>query len=69
MNHLMSNALKKMEITSFNRVVDVCTTSLQEHFQNKGEVEEKVLVSFPKLTNEELTKQCQTLSSTLWWTV
>ncbi len=62
-----TDTMKKMEITFFNRVDDVCVTSLQEHFQNLGEVEERfwVLVSFPKLTNDEVMKQCQTLSNTL----
>jgi len=63
----VSDALKKMEISFFNVVVDVSITSLQERFQTLGEVEEKfgVLVNFPDLPNEELTKKCETLSNTL----
>ncbi|XP_034092482.1 uncharacterized protein LOC117559868 [Gymnodraco acuticeps] len=63
----MANALKKMEVTFFNRVVDVCITSLNERFEHLEEVQAKfgVLVNFPELPRNELTKQCQTLSNTL----
>lgn len=63
----VSDALKKMEISFFNVVVDVSIASLQERFQTLNEVQGNfgVLINFPDLTNEELTKQCETLSNTL----
>lgn len=61
------DALKKMEVSFFNVVVDVCIASLQERFQTLGEVHNKfgVLVNFPDLPKEELEEQCETLSNTL----
>lgn len=63
----VSDALKKLEISFFSVVMDVSIASLQERFKTLGEVEEKfgLLVSFPNLPSEELTKQCETLSNTL----
>lgn len=63
----VSDALKKMEVSFFNVVVDVCIASLQERFQTLGEVHNKfgVLVNFPDLPKEELEEQCETLSNTL----
>ncbi|KAK5881994.1 hypothetical protein CesoFtcFv8_020629 [Champsocephalus esox] len=63
----VSDALKKLEVSFFNMVVDVSIASLQERFKALGEVEEKfgVLLNFPDLTKEDLTKQCETLSNTL----
>lgn len=61
------DALKQLEMSFFNVVVDVAVASLQERFKTLGDVEEKfgVLVNFPKLQEEELTKQCEALSQTL----
>ena len=63
----MTDALRKMEVSFFNVVVDVSIVSLQERFQALGEVEKTfgVLVNFPELPNEDLRKQCETLSNTL----
>lgn len=48
-------------------VEDLCVMSLRERSQTMGEVENKfrVLVKFPELPNEELEKQCKTLSNAL----
>ena len=63
----VSDAIKKMEISFFNVVVDVSIVSLQERFQTLGAVVKKfrVLVNFPDLPNEELKKQCEALGNTL----
>ncbi len=63
----ISDALKRMENYFFNVVVDVAIVSLEKRFKTMGEVKEKfgVLVNFPKMTNEELVQQCETLSTTL----
>ncbi|KAJ8385496.1 hypothetical protein AAFF_G00185920 [Aldrovandia affinis] len=63
----VSDALKKMEMSFFNVVVDVSIVSLQERFQALDEVQGHfgVLINFPDLPDEELTKQCETLSNTL----
>ena len=63
----VSDALKKMEISFFNVVVDVSIVSLQKRFQTLGAVVKKfrVLVNFPDLPNEELKKQCEALGNTL----
>ncbi|XP_034056012.1 uncharacterized protein LOC117535596 [Gymnodraco acuticeps] len=65
----VSDALKKLEVSFFNMVVDVSIASLQERFKALGEVEQKfgVLLNFPDLPKEDLTKQCETLSNTLSW--
>lgn len=61
------NALKNLEISFFNVIVDASVTSLQERFKLLGDVEDKfgVLVNFPNLPEEELAKECETLSNTL----
>ncbi|CAM4654085.1 unnamed protein product [Leuciscus chuanchicus] len=61
------DALKKLEISFFNVIVDVSVTSLQERFKLLGDVEDKfgVLVNFPNWPEEELAKKCETLSNTL----
>lgn len=43
-----------------NVVVDVAIVSLEERFKTLAEVKEKfgVLVSFPKMKNEEVMQQC-----------
>uniref|UniRef100_A0A672Y3A4 TTF-type domain-containing protein n=1 Tax=Sphaeramia orbicularis TaxID=375764 RepID=A0A672Y3A4_9TELE len=63
----LTDALKKMETSFFNVVVDESIVSLQERSQALGEVEKKfsVLVNFPDLPSEELKKQCEILSNTL----
>ncbi|KAL3978284.1 cytochrome c oxidase subunit 5b [Sarotherodon galilaeus] len=63
----IQDALKKMETTFFNVVVDTAISSLDERFQNLGEVNDKfgVLLNFHNLQKEELLQQCQTLSTTL----
>ncbi|KAL4008486.1 hypothetical protein ACER0C_002338 [Sarotherodon galilaeus] len=59
----IQDALKKMETTFFNVVVDTAISSLDERFQNLGEVNDKfgVLLNFHNLQKEELLQQCQTL--------
>ncbi|XP_059182372.1 uncharacterized protein LOC131961119 [Centropristis striata] len=63
----IQDALKKMETTFFYVVVDTATSSLDERFQNLGEVNDKfgVLLNFHNLQKEELLQQCKTLSTTL----
>ncbi|KAK3507855.1 hypothetical protein QTP70_001701 [Hemibagrus guttatus] len=60
----ISDALKRMETEIFNVVVDMAIVSLEERFKTMGE-KIGVLVNFPKMTNEELVQQCETLSITL----
>ncbi|XP_030225015.1 zinc finger MYM-type protein 1-like [Gadus morhua] len=61
------DALKKLEISFFNVIVDASVTSLQERFKLLGDVQDKfgVLINFPNLTEEELAQECETLSNTL----
>lgn len=53
------NALKIIEISFFNLIVDASVTSLQERFKLLGDVEDKfrVLVNFPNLPEEETPQQ------------
>lgn len=61
------DALKQMEVSFFNVVVDAALSSLQERFKTLGDVGEKfgVLTNFPNLSKEELAKECGALSHTL----
>ena len=63
----INDALKKMEVTFFNVVVDAAISSLQKSMQALREVRDRfgVLTSFQNLSNGELTKQSVTLSNTL----
>nr|XP_023667508.1 uncharacterized protein LOC111843829 [Paramormyrops kingsleyae] len=63
----MQDALRKMETTFFNVVVDTAISSLDERFQNLGEVNNKfgVLLNFPYLGEDDLLQKCQTLSTAL----
>ena len=63
----LTDALKKLEVKFFNAAVDAATLAIQERFSKLGTVGEKfgVLRCFQKLTFEELTEQCENLSSTL----
>ena len=63
----LSDALKKLEVTFFNVVVDVANSALQERFVTLENVGEKfrVLLTFQSLSNEELTEKCEALSSML----
>ena len=62
-----SDALKKLEVTFFNVVVDAATSALQERFSTLENVGEKfgVLSTFQSLSDEELTEQCEALSMIL----
>ncbi|QQP39921.1 Uncharacterized protein FKW44_013792, partial [Caligus rogercresseyi] len=61
------DALRKMETTFFNMVMDTAISSLDERFQNLGEVNRifGVLLDFPNLGEEDLLLKCQTLSTAL----
>ncbi|KAI2646977.1 Zinc finger MYM-type protein 1 [Labeo rohita] len=63
----IQDALRKMETTFFNVVVDTAISSLDERFQNLGEVNNTfgVLLDFPNLEEEDLLQKCQTLSTAL----
>ncbi|KAJ8383725.1 hypothetical protein AAFF_G00215670 [Aldrovandia affinis] len=63
----VGDALKKMEMSFFNVVVDVSIGSLQERFQALDEAQGNfgALINFPDLPDDELTKQCEALSNTL----
>ena len=63
----LTDALRKLEITFFNVVVDAATTSIKERFTTLENVGEKfgVLTNFSTLSNEELTESCKALSTTL----
>ncbi len=62
-----NDTMKQMEVCFFNNVVDVCIESLHERFETLGAVESKfgVLISFPKLSTQEICQQCATLSDAL----
>ncbi|KAL0194560.1 hypothetical protein M9458_008132, partial [Cirrhinus mrigala] len=63
----IQDALRKLETTFFNVVVDTAISSLDERFQNLGEVNNMfgVLLDFPNLEEEDLLQKCQTLSTAL----
>ncbi len=63
----LSDALKKLEVTFFNVVVDAATSAIQERFSTLENVREKfgVLSNFQKLSDNELKKECKTLQTTL----
>lgn len=63
----VQDALRKMEVTFFNVVVDRAISSLDERFQNLDDVNEKfgVLTNFHKMPKQELLHHCQTLSDAL----
>ena len=63
----LTDALKKLEVTFFNAVVDAATLAIQERFSKLETVGEKfgVLTHFQNLTFEELTEHCENLSTSL----
>lgn len=63
----LNDALKKLEVTFFNAVVDAALSAIRERFSTLENVGEKfgVLTNFHNLTFEELTKKCEDLSTTL----
>ncbi|XP_042212755.1 uncharacterized protein LOC121859856 [Homarus americanus] len=63
----VSDALKRMETTFFNVVVDTAISSLNERFKTLGEVSEKfkVLLGFTDMSDKDIVDHCQTLSNTL----
>ena len=63
----LSDALKKLEVTFFNVVVDAATSAIQERFSTLENVREKfgVLSNFQNISDNELKKECETLQTTL----
>ncbi|XP_036004551.1 zinc finger MYM-type protein 1 [Fundulus heteroclitus] len=63
----IQDALQRMETTFFNVVMDAAISSLDERFQNLGDVNNLfgVLLDFPNLAEKELLQKCQTLSTAL----
>ncbi|XP_076049669.1 uncharacterized protein LOC143030406 [Oratosquilla oratoria] len=63
----LNDALKKLEVTFFNAVIDAAMSAIQERFFTLENVGEKfgVLTNFHNLTFEMLTKKCEDLSTTL----
>lgn len=63
----LSDALKKLEVTFFNVVVDAATSAIQERFSTLENVREKfgVLSNFQNLSDNELQKERETLQTTL----
>lgn len=63
----LSDALKKLEVTFFNVVVDAAASAVQERFSTLQNVREKfgVLSNFRNLPDKELQKECETLQTTL----
>ncbi|KAJ8359077.1 hypothetical protein SKAU_G00156020 [Synaphobranchus kaupii] len=61
------DALKRLETTFFNVVVDSAIASLDDRFETLGQVKSKfgVLQNFPTLDDEALEKQCEELENTL----
>lgn len=62
-----TDALKRLEVTFFNTVVDAAKSSIEERFVCLSEVRDKfsVLKNFTNLTHDELSTQCETLSAAL----
>ncbi|XP_039866244.1 zinc finger MYM-type protein 1-like [Simochromis diagramma] len=66
----LHDALKKLEVTFFNCVVDSALISLQERFETMNQVKEKygVLLDFSKvngMSKEDLKKHCTEVQKTL----
>ncbi|XP_068115082.1 zinc finger MYM-type protein 1-like [Hyperolius riggenbachi] len=63
----IQDALKQLEVSFFNMVVDTSIASLQERFLTVGEIEKKfgVLTNFPNLSTEEKIEKCTKLSDSL----
>ncbi|KAK0148316.1 Zinc finger MYM-type protein 1 [Merluccius polli] len=63
----LSDALKKLEVTFFNVVVDAAASAVQERFSTLQNVREKfgVLSNFRNLPDKELQEECETLQTTL----
>uniref|UniRef100_UPI00358EB2DD zinc finger MYM-type protein 1-like n=1 Tax=Myxine glutinosa TaxID=7769 RepID=UPI00358EB2DD len=63
----VSDALKRLETTFFNVVVDSAIASLDDRFETLGQVKSKfgVLPNFPTLDDGALEKQCEELENTL----
>ncbi|GAA6083151.1 zinc finger MYM-type protein 1-like [Tachysurus ichikawai] len=63
----IGDALKKLETSFFNVVVDTALSSLDTRSQTLGEVNDKfgVLLNFPNMSKEELLEHCKTLSTAL----
>ena len=63
----IDDALKKLETTFFNVVVDTALSSLNERFQNMADVNDKfgVLLNFPNMSKEEQLQHCENLSAAL----
>lgn len=55
----LNNALKKMEVSFFNAVVDVAIASLRERTEMMSDVAKKfsILINFPVLPVHKLEKQ------------
>ncbi|KAM3833954.1 zinc finger MYM-type protein 1-like [Diretmus argenteus] len=63
----LDDAMRKLEVSFFNVVLDNANTAIMERFETLENVGEKfrVLSTFTTLSNAELTEQCAALSSTL----
>ncbi|XP_034069533.1 uncharacterized protein LOC117544522 [Gymnodraco acuticeps] len=63
----IADAMKRLETTFFNVVVDTTIESLKDRFETLGEVRARfgVLLNFKKLDGVELCNQCDKLCSTL----
>ncbi|KAJ8270431.1 hypothetical protein GJAV_G00114530 [Gymnothorax javanicus] len=63
----ISDALKKLEVSFFNVVVDAATSAIGEKFSILENVGKKfgVLTNFPSLPDEELAEQREALGTTL----
>ncbi|XP_034544579.1 zinc finger MYM-type protein 1-like [Notolabrus celidotus] len=63
----IADALKRLEATFFNVVVDTAIGSLKDRFETLGEVRDRfgVLLNFQKLDDQELCNQCDNLCGTL----
>ncbi|KAK7921881.1 hypothetical protein WMY93_008783 [Mugilogobius chulae] len=63
----LNDALRKLEISFFNAVVDVAVASLRERTEMMSDVASifSVLITFPNLPENELEKQARDLANTL----
>ena len=63
----IADAMKRLEITFFNVVVDTTIQSLTDRFKTLGEVRDQfgVLLNFQKLDDQSLSNQCDKLCKTL----
>lgn len=63
----ISDAMRRLEVTFFNVVVDITNESIKDRFETLDEVRAKfgVLINFKKINAEAISQQCDELCCTL----